>query len=169
MTITAAYPHVFIRCIYMDVLTLINTSMHANSIKYEVYEVPFAEALQLCRSSLNASVQQTIRDRILSIIDIFEQEVVSTGLQLPQVMKFVDDHCFLADFSLAFLADHFGVSSVYMSTFFTKRTKTTLTDYVWELRLQRAKHLLEATDEPIDKISTMVGYDIPSSFRRKFK
>lgn len=56
-----------------------------------------------------------------------------------------------------------------MSTFFTKRMNTTLTDYVWELRLQRAKYLLESTEESIDKISAKIGYDIPSSFRRKFK
>lgn len=56
-----------------------------------------------------------------------------------------------------------------MSTFFTKEMKATLTDYVWELRLQRAKYLLETTDEPIDRIAAMIGYDIPSSFRRKFK
>lgn len=169
LSITASYPHVFIRCIYMDILTLINTSMHANSIKYDVYEVPFAEALQLCRSTPTADVQQTIHGQIMTILDLFEQEVINTGLSLPQVTKFVEDHCFLADFSLAFLADHFCVSSVYMSTFFTKRMKTTLTDYVWELRLQRAKYLLETTDEPIDRISAMIGYDIPSSFRRKFK
>lgn len=169
LSITASYPHVFIRCIYMDILTLINTSMHANSIKYEVYEAPFAEALQLCRSTPTADVQQAIHGHIMTILDLFEQEVINTGLSLPQVTKFVEEHCFLADFSLAFLADHFCVSSVYMSTFFTKRMKTTLTDYVWELRLQRAKYLLETTDEPIDRIAAMIGYDIPSSFRRKFK
>lgn len=167
--ITSSYPHVFIRCIYMDILTLINTAMHANSLKYDTYEAPFAEALQLCRTTPVPSVQKAIQIRILSILDAFEQDVLSTGLQLPQVTKFVEEHCFLTDFSLAFLADHFCVSSVYMSTFFTKRMKTTLTDYVWELRLQKAKYLLEVTDEPIDKISSMVGYDIPSSFRRKFK
>ena len=169
LAITASYPHVFIRCIYMDILTLINTSMQANSIKYEIYEEPFAEALQLCRSTPTDDIHRTIRSHILSILDLFEQEIISTGLSLPQVTKFVEEHCFLADFSLAFLADHFCVSSVYMSTFFTKRMKTTLTDYVWELRLQRAKYLLETTDESIDRISSMVGYEIPSSFRRKFK
>ena len=169
LSITASYPHVFIRCICMDILTLINTSMHANSVKYDVYEKPFAEALQLCRTTLTTDVQQTIYGNIMAILDLFEQEVVSAGLSLPQVTKFVEEHCFLADFSLAFLADHFCVSSVYMSTFFTKRMKTTLTDYVWELRLQRAKYLLETTDESIDRISQMIGYEIPSSFRRKFK
>lgn len=167
--ITASYPHMFIRCIYMDILTRINSSMQANSIKYEAYERFLSEALRLCRSTPDPNIRKVIQKYILSILDVFEQEVLNTGLQLPQVIRFVEEHCFLADFSLAFLADHFDVSSVYMSTFFTKRMNTTLTDYVWELRLQRAKYLLETTEEPIDKISAKVGYDIPSSFRRKFK
>ena len=143
--------------------------MHANSIKFELYETLFLETLQFCRSPLLLDTQKSILTNMLAILNIFEQEILNAGLQLPQVTRFVEEHCFHPDFSLAYLADHFSVSSVYMSTFFTKRMKTTLTDYVWELRLQRAKYLLETTDAPIDKISVEVGYDIPSSFRRKFK
>lgn len=167
--ITTSYPHVVIRCICMDILTLINTSMHANSIRFDLYDTLFLETLQLCRSPLSPDTRKTILNNMLAILSIFEQEILNTGLQLPQVTKFVEENCYHTEFSLAYLADHFGVNSVYMSTFFTKRMKTTLTDYVWELRLQRAKYLLETTDEPIDKISLNVGYDIPSSFRRKFK
>lgn len=166
---SAAYPVLFVRCIYMDILSLLNTSMHAYSVRYEAYEPLLNEALRICRSMRAANDQTAICRSIQSILDKFEVESLSTGLQLPQVVAFVEEHCFKADFSLAYLANHFHVGPVYMSTFFTKRMNTTLTDYVWELRLQRAKYLLESTEESIDKISTKIGYDIPSSFRRKFK
>ena len=166
---SATYPVLFVRCIYIDVLSLLNTSMHAYSVRYEAYEPLLNEALRLCRSMRAADDQMAICRSIQSILDKFESEALNAGLQLPQVVKFVEEHCFNADFSLAYLANHFHVGPVYMSTFFTKRMNTTLTDHVWELRLQRAKYLLESTEESIDKISEKVGYDIPSSFRRKFK
>ena len=166
---SAAYPVLFVRCIYMDILSLLNTSMHAYSVRYEAYEPLLNEALRICRSMRAANDQTAICRSIQSILDKFEVESLSTGLQLPQVVAFVEEHCFKADFSLAYLANHFHVGPVYMSTFFTKRMNTTLTDYVWELRLQRAKYLLESTEESIDKISAKIGYNIPSSFRRKFK
>lgn len=166
---SASYPALFIRCIYMDILSVLNTSMHAYSVRYEAYEPLLTEVLQLCRSMRAADDQTAICRSIQLILDKFEVETLNAGLQLPQIVKFVEEHCFNADFSLAYLASHFHVGPVYMSTFFTKRMNTTLTDYVWELRLQRAKYLLESTEESIDKISVKIGYDIPSSFRRKFK
>lgn len=167
--LTAAYPNIFTCCIFMDILTLINTSMSANSIKFETYEKEFVETLEMCRETDFLHAEKKIRKNIFSILQTFETEVLNSGLQIPQITRFVEEHCFNPEFSLAFLADHFNVSSVYMSSFFTKRMKATLTDYVWELRLQRAKYLLETTDTPIDRISAEIGYDIPSSFRRKFK
>lgn len=42
-------------------------------------------------------------------------------------------------------------------------------DYLWALRLEKARELLMATDMPVNDISMTVGYVNPSSFRRKFK
>ena len=42
-------------------------------------------------------------------------------------------------------------------------------DYVQSLRIEEAKHMLETTDDAIDDIATLVGYDDPNSFRRLFK
>jgi transcriptional regulator GlxA family with amidase domain len=42
-------------------------------------------------------------------------------------------------------------------------------DYVQNLRLEEAKRLLESSDEPVDEIGYVVGYEAPSFFRRLFK
>jgi transcriptional regulator GlxA family with amidase domain len=42
-------------------------------------------------------------------------------------------------------------------------------DYVQTLRIEEAKHLLEATAAPTDDIGAQVGYEDPASFRRIFK
>jgi transcriptional regulator GlxA family with amidase domain len=41
--------------------------------------------------------------------------------------------------------------------------------YVQRIRIERAKRLLETSDEPIEEISWAVGYEDPASFRRLFK
>ena len=41
--------------------------------------------------------------------------------------------------------------------------------YVQQVRVERAKRLLETTDEGIEEISWAVGYEDPASFRRLFK
>ena len=42
-------------------------------------------------------------------------------------------------------------------------------DYVQNLRIEEAKALLETTDRPADDISSEVGYEDSSFFRRLFK
>ncbi|MFP5305685.1 MAG: GlxA family transcriptional regulator, partial [Gammaproteobacteria bacterium] len=41
-------------------------------------------------------------------------------------------------------------------------------DYVQNLRIETAKHLLETTEEPLDGISARVGYEDPAFLRRLF-
>jgi transcriptional regulator GlxA family with amidase domain len=56
---------------------------------------------------------------------------------------------------------------------FKRRFKTatgyTPIDYVQTLRIEEAKHMLEATSDAIDQIAFKTGYEDPASFRRLFK
>jgi len=52
---------------------------------------------------------------------------------------------------------------------FTQATGHTPIAYVQRIRVERAKRLLETSNEPIEEISWAVGYEDPASFRRLFK
>ena len=52
---------------------------------------------------------------------------------------------------------------------FKQATNHTPIAYVQRIRVERAKRLLETTDESIEEISWAVGYEDPASFRRLFK
>jgi transcriptional regulator GlxA family with amidase domain len=52
---------------------------------------------------------------------------------------------------------------------FTAATGHTPIAYVQQIRVERAKRLLETSDQPIEEISWAVGYEDPASFRRLFK
>lgn len=162
-------PHIIVRCVLMDILTSLNAAMSANAIKYEQYRQLLTQTLACCRTQEFSDVKTQAFENIRALLTIFRRETESVGLQLPQVLRFVEENCYHPDFTLAFLAEHFGVTSVYMSSFFTRRMRVNLSDYIWELRLQRGKYLLETTELTIDQIAEAVGYEIVSSFRRKFK
>lgn len=84
--------------------------------------------------------------------------------------------------SQVWIADHYAVASPVMRmvgqsgltsrTFkrrFTNATGYAPLDYVQSLRIEEAKQMLETTDDAIDDIASLVGYDEPNSFRRLFK
>ncbi len=160
---------VFTRCLLLDALTLINTAMSASGVKYEYYNDIFVQTLQLCRDANYQENQRSIASNFKQIITVFSNEAPNLGIQFSQVIRFIDANCLNSDFSLRYLADHFHVSPVYMSSLFAKKYHMGFAEYVWKVRLNAAKTLLETTDSSIDQICAAVGYDIPSSFRRKFK
>jgi transcriptional regulator GlxA family with amidase domain len=52
---------------------------------------------------------------------------------------------------------------------FKRATGLALIDYVQNLRVERAKRLLESSDRAVDEISYEIGYEDPAFFRRLFR
>ncbi|ALS96951.1 GlxA family transcriptional regulator [Lacimicrobium alkaliphilum] len=70
--------------------------------------------------------------------------------------------------SLDQLCDKFAVTKRTLIRRFKAATGQTPLVYLQQLRIEKAKNLLEATDQPIERIVEQVGYDDPASFRRLF-
>ncbi len=62
-----------------------------------------------------------------------------------------------------------GYSPSYYCEWFRKKTGTTPKLYIQELRLQKAKEMLQYTSLPIHQISQQLGYERASSFTRMFR
>lgn len=91
------------------------------------------------------------------------------ALTPAQVIQLMETSYADPDFSIALLADKCHVSIAYMSYLIKRELNQSFSEYLWELRMKKAKELLSSTDMPIDEISVWVGYLNSSSFRRKFK
>ncbi len=61
------------------------------------------------------------------------------------------------------------VSETYLSKVFTKELHTTLSDYITDQRVCRAKKLLKETNLPVTEISLQVGYNYPAYFAKIFR
>jgi two-component system response regulator YesN len=61
-----------------------------------------------------------------------------------------------------------GVDINYLNILFTKETGKTLYKYLTDIRMERAKYLLEEKQMPIVEIASSVGYPNGNSFTRAF-
>jgi len=62
-----------------------------------------------------------------------------------------------------------GLASRTFQRRFRVATGYTPIAYVQQVRVERAKRMLETTDQPIEAVGWAVGYEDPASFRRLFK
>lgn len=159
----------FVRSILIDILSTVVSAMNQAHIKFKSYSDLYFETLYFCRSFPYEQKKTEIQAHVGQLLDVFEEGVANKCITAVQIQRVVQEHCFSPDFSIALLADHFQVSIAYMSLQFKKEMGENFLDYVWKLRLEKAKRLLQESDLSIDEISAAVGYANTSSFRRKFK
>ena len=67
------------------------------------------------------------------------------------------------------MAEYFDMSASNLRHYFQKQTGQNISDYVNQLRINKAKELLKTSDYYVKEIVSKVGYCDDSSFIRKFK
>lgn len=165
----SSLPDFFVRCVLIDVLTTIVNSMNQMNIKFKVYRDLYFETLYFCRSCPYQEAEAQIKANAEKFLELFENELANKSITSSQIRQMIEDQYTSPDFSISSIADSFDVSVAYVSYLFKNETGENISDYVWNLRLEKAKDFLLTTDMSVDNISVSVGYVSTSSFRRKFK
>ena len=94
------------------------------------------------------------------------------GPGVHTVVESIIDHLrnnITARASVEDLAAMAGLSRSHFAAVFKERTGFPVLQYQTQLRMQRARELLDTTNTPIERISALVGYDDPFYFARMFK
>lgn len=102
------------------------------------------------------------------------------GLQHLEVGNYQDEQagritaCILtnysdADLSIEKVNQHTGVSVYKISGLLKKHLNVSFKQYLNQVRIEEAKHLLSSTDRTITEIALMVGYNNTTHFNRIFK
>ncbi|AEI40401.1 response regulator transcription factor [Paenibacillus mucilaginosus] len=73
------------------------------------------------------------------------------------------------DLSLAFLADVVYLNPSYLSNLYKTYTGRNISDYITELRVERAKALLAESQAKVQEVAVAVGFDTAGYFTRFFK
>ena len=81
----------------------------------------------------------------------------------------IRDRHYDEDLSLKDLANLFFITPTYLSKWFKDKTGATITQFVENLRMERARELLEYTSLSVGEIGRRVGYEDSNYFSRVFK
>lgn len=109
-------------------------------------------------------------ERFAEISDDIDRRKKSRNVQLIRdTVDYIHQQYGQADLSLDAAADHLNISKGYLSQFFKEQTGVNFSEYVENLRMDKAKQLLSETRLPIRDIAQQVGYHASSTFCRAFK
>ncbi|BBH24547.1 hypothetical protein Back11_58920 [Paenibacillus baekrokdamisoli] len=87
---------------------------------------------------------------------------------IRRIHQYVNDFI-REDLSLTRLSEVVYLSPPYLSRLYKQLTGTNLLDYITEVRIVRAKHLLKSTSLKIHEVAAEVGFDSAPYFTRLFK
>ena len=96
------------------------------------------------------------------------QETGSTEGVLRRVLHAVQTR-YMEALSLIAFAQEYHINYIYLSRKFKEMTGETFTDALMRVRMEKARQLLEQTDQSIESITQQVGYPTHHYFTKRFK
>lgn len=103
------------------------------------------------------------------IIDGYTGKEVSISSVVEEAITYMQGNFHNPELTMNALAEHLGVSSVSLSVEFKNEMDVKPSDYLANLRIEKAKELLASSDMRIRDISFAVGYEDDRVFMRRFK
>ena len=135
----------------------------------EPQEILAAYRHRLCMCYSWDSYQRCFRNLCGELADSVRQMRKGREKHPVQEAKRILDERFREDISLVELSGLLNLSSTYFSALFKSETTMTVSQYLTNLRIKEAKHLLLATQDSIAHISAQIGYHDEKYFMRVFK
>lgn len=106
---------------------------------------------------------------ILAVSNVFTVPSLSGKTEMQrEILRYVQQN-YCSRLSLQDLANHFYMSSKYLSKYFKMHFDLTFSQYIMHLRITHARKLLETTALPITEIALCSGFSSVSYFIRSFK
>lgn len=144
------------------------------------FEKIVQEATQCCQENLSFSWQYTLGHRVSHISQIFESYLDcereytlrkrnDTRLHpvIRAIVNRINQNC-ASEYSLKTLANEYDLSQAYLGRLFKAGTGELFTDYLRNVRLETAKHLLLQTFDKTRDIALKVGFQNANYFSNVF-
>ncbi len=100
---------------------------------------------------------------------VAHSETKNHRAMINEMRAYIEENFENPDLSLKHLSDRFHVSGKYASYLFKEEFNMKFVDFIVQLRMERAEHLLADTAETIQQIALQVGYANSITFGRVFK
>lgn len=112
-------------------------------------------------------IPPTMTEAACMPLDAFRQEGLSPS-QFRRVLAFIDEHI-SRTVTLSELAREAGLSVAYFSQRFKSSTGTSPHQYLMQLRIRKAKKLLEESESPVIDVAMECGFQTQQHFARIFR
>jgi AraC-like DNA-binding protein len=132
----------------------------------------FGEDVKLYNELKKYDDKLRMKERLLEVFEVLtkrvqlENEKLDTGFA-DQLIRFVNDN-YSRDISLAEIAERYNLTPGYISTLFKKVTRQNFKDYLNQLRVEKAKAILDKKDVKVKELAEMVGCNNVNTFIRIF-
>jgi AraC-like DNA-binding protein len=131
---------------------------------------PLPDVLSLFAFETVEELSELVRKISLDIGGRIKESKESRNYALKEeLIGYIERHYADYHFSLQTMAEALSMSASYLSRYFKDQTGYTVSQYVHEVRLNKAKELLRTGDDNIRELVGRIGYASPSSFIRKFR
>lgn len=98
-----------------------------------------------------------------------EKKTKEAGKMMPAILAFLDANYGDPDLSLTMVADTFRISVPYLSSLFKASAGVNFSNYVEDVRIEKAKGFLKNTSMSVGEIAVATGYSSTNSFSRAFR
>lgn len=122
----------------------------------------------LFRSKNPKDILSLFRKNIYEMLEDMKEETVDDSGIIQKIRNLVEKE-YMRDVSLSYVADKVNLAPAYVSYVFKKETGKTLIKYITEIKMEKAKLLLEEGSMRVGEIARACGYENQSYFNRAFK
>lgn len=132
---------------------------------------PIIEAIAseyTARRSLYRTVICCDMAKLLIMLSRSDEKTMQADSHAERAMEYIRTH-YREDVSLTAIADAAGLNSSYLSRHFHAKTGFRITEYINDVRTQKATELLRSTRMPVIDIAEETGYKSLSAFYDAFK
>jgi len=159
----------YVRGVIMDLFSLLQARFMKMSQEMWVEARSHISYEKLSAAGSIEELRETCLIQIHQVLDVADRRKKDVSRSLTQkVKKYLDEH-YEEDISLDVLSERYYVNSSYLSRLFRQEMGTTITDYLTNVRIEKAKELLLTGKYKIYEISEMTGYRSDKYFFRVFK
>lgn len=109
---------------------------------------------------------QSFRDKLCKLLD--DRKDNRSDKLVEQATRYIAEH-YTEKLALSEIAEVLNISAGHLSITFKKFTGTTISDYVANVKIERAKELIDTHQYLMYEISDLLGFDNPYYFSKVFK
>lgn len=119
-------------------------------------------------------IKNTMLDLLIIITRLYEYSLkkaaptVSRNDEIDRLMKYMRSN-FGYKLTLDFLAGQVHLSREYLSRYFKRYTGKTISEFLTEIRISKAKEMLRTSSHSVEDIGAYCGYPSVSNFQKAFK